>query len=480
MNALAEPVAARAETNHDRSISQFLVDEFVLIDAGKIPDAVLDRTVLCFVDTLGVALAAVGLNVGTGAVAVARKSSVGPCTLWGSDHGASMTDAAFANGMLSHALDFDDTHTAAIMHSSCIVVPTAIAMAQQLGVSPRNMLAAAVVGYEVAGRLGRLAPGPFQDNGFQATAVLGVFASTAVASRLLGLSREQAVNAFGIAGSMAAGIMEYLSNGSDVKQVHAGWSAQSGIRAAQLAAEGVTGPATVFEGRFGVFKSFARLTVDPATALNFKVDTWEVELMGPKPYPACLCVHPLVQAVLDIKARLHESGATIDDLANLHCHVPEWYVNLVFEPREAKMAVATPYEARFSGPYCIARILLDDHLTIASFSADKIHDAQAAKYANLVSYEVEALPEFPEAFPARVIATTTSGAKIESYIRHNLGSPGNPLTTEQYDQKFLQAAGPFLPNGKAESLLAAVKGLRSIDGLQEFSQALHRSTISMI
>jgi len=478
MDTLAEPRKSAAGREDRRTIAQFLVDDFVLLEDSAIPDAVLERTVLCFVDTIGVALAAAGMGVGTAAAAIAVKSPEGPSSVWGSGRGASMTDAAFANGMLSHALDFDDTHTAAIMHSSCMVVPVAVAIGQGLRLSARRILSAAVVGYEVAGRLGRLAPGPFQNNGFQATSVLGAFAATAIAARLLGLDRRQAVHAFGIAGSMASGLMEYLADGSDVKQMHAGWSAQAGIRAAQLAAEGFTGPATIFEGRFGVFRSFTRLSIDPGSALRFRPKTWEVELMGPKPYPACLCVHPLVQAVLDIKARLRGEGMGIDDIADIRCHVPDWYVNLIFEPVAAKAAVASSYEARFSAPYCIGRALLDDRLTLESFAPAKLRDPAIGRVASRVTYEVEDLPEFPEAFPARVVVTTQSGKKLESYIRHNLGSPGNPLAASQYDEKFLAATAPFVPREQARSLLGAIKGLSHRGGEQEFFRTLENLVIS--
>lgn len=474
MDTLTQPAEAATHATDGRSIAEFLTDAFILPDAATVPDAVIDRAVWCFVDTLGVALAAAGMDVGTAASKVVLKTPGGPSTVWGSAQGVSMTDAAFANGMLSHALDFDDTHAAAIMHTSCMVVPTVLAMGQAAGHSGRDVLAAAVAGYEVAARLGRLAPGDFQNNGFQATSVLGVFACAAAAAKLLGLNREQAINALGIAGSMAGGLMEYLANGSDVKQLHAGWSAQGGIRAAQLAAEGFTGPPTVFEGRFGVFRSFTRKTVDTEATIAFSPGAWEVELMGPKPYPACLCVHPLVQAVLDIKRRLLARGGSLEELAGIHCHVPEWYVNLVFEPVASKAMPATTYEARFSGPYCIARALLDDALGLASFTPAKIQDPAAARYAQRVSYEVEALPEFPEAFPARVVATLASGETLESYVRHNLGSPGNPMSPEQYEEKFLSATQEFLKPAEAHALLEAIKGLAGADGMTMLSDRLGR------
>src|SRR5690606_16127420 len=159
MDMLTRPADQAIRKTDGRRIAEFLTDEFIISDSATIPDAVIDRAAWCFVDTLGVALAAAGLDIGTAASRVVLKESAGgPSTVWGSGRGASMTDAAFANGMLSHALDFDDTHAAAIMHTSSMVVPAVLAIAQRTGHSGRDALAAAVVGYEVAGRLGRLAP----------------------------------------------------------------------------------------------------------------------------------------------------------------------------------------------------------------------------------------------------------------------------------------------------------------------------------
>jgi len=472
MNMTIESIATPVERQGSSTIAEYLTDAFVLPDSTTIPDAIIDRANWCFVDTLGVALAAAGLGIGTAASKVVLKAPGGSSTVWGSGKGVSMTDAAFANGMLSHALDFDDTHTAAIMHTSCMVVPVALAIGQATGQSGREVLGAAVTGYEVAGRLGRLGPGDFQYNGFQATGVLGVFACAATAGKLLALDRDQMINAFGIAGSMAGGLMEYLANGSDVKQLHAGWSAQAGIRAAQLAVEGFTGPSTVFEGRFGVFNSFIRKSIDAEAAIRFSPGGWEVELMGPKPYPACLCVHPLVQAVLDIKEQLSRQGGALDDIQNIHCYVPEWYVNLVFEPAASKAIPSTSYEARFSGPYCIARALLDGTVAISSFTTKAIQDHDAAKYASRVTYEVEALPEFPDSFPARVVVKLASGETLESYVHHNLGSPGNPMSPVQYEEKFLTAVRGFLSPNSAQALLAAIRRLAEPDGMKELSNTL--------
>ena len=466
-NPLPRPLAAPA------TLAERLVREFYSIPASDIPDAILARTALCVKDTIGVAIAARTLGVGMAATQVVLEAG-GPAhaTVWGSGKAVSAEDAALANGMVAHALDFDDTHAAAIMHSSSVIVPAALALGESLQAPGREILAALVVGYQFAARLGRLAPGPFQDNGFQATSVLGVFAATIAAARLLRLTPEEAVNALGTAGSMASGLMAYLSDGSDVKQMHPGWSAMSGIRAARLAKAGFRGPSAVFEYKFGVFKSFARVDI---TGKWEAADgaPWEVELMAPKPYPACLCAHAGVQAILKLRAADRISAERAGDIASIHCDVPDWYAGLIFEPAAAKAAPRTAYEARFSGPWTMARTLLDGKLDVWSFGPAKLADPAALALAARCTYTVEALPEFPASFPARVTVTMRDGAKHVEYIAHNLGTPGNPMSAADITAKFLACAVPGLGGGsKAEAISARIDALAHEDGAARLFEAL--------
>lgn len=458
---------------HQRpTISEVLVDRLHQRATVTFPRAVLARTAVCIEDTLAVAFAAASLGVGTAATRLVMSSGKGPSTLWGTGVGTAAGEAALANGMLSHALDYDDLHASAIMHSSAVVVPAAVALAESAGSSGIEMLAATAVGLQVAAVLGRLAPGAFQQNGFQSTAVLGTFAAAAVAARFLGLSSTQAVNAFGIAGSMASGLMEFLADGSDVKQMHAGWAAQSGIRAAQLARCGFTGPKTVFEGRFGVFRSFAQKTVDASALDGLDLEHWEVFDMGAKPYPACLCVHPQVQAVLELRARGEVAPDRLDEITEIRCDVPAFYVPLVYEPAQHKRLVRTPYEARFSAAYCIARAILDGELTIASFAPAKLFDPRAIALAQKVTYCEDALPEFPHSFPARVTVIRRSGVAAAAYIPHNLGSPMNPLSAEQIDAKFLACSVSAIGNQTAGELLISIHRLPEDVGTPPFYASL--------
>ncbi len=462
----------RIDASSPITLASRLIESWYSMEASAIPERVLSRTLLCVKDTMGVAIAARTLGVGTAASqAVLDAGSSGNAVVWGSGKSVSAEDAAFANGTLAHALDFDDTHAAAIMHSSSVIVPTALALGETQRVPGREIVAALVVGYQVAARLGRLAPGPFQDNGFQATSVLGTFAAAAVAARLLKLSPEQALNALGIAGSMASGLMAYLSDGSDVKQMHPGWAALSGIRAARMAKTGFRGPSAVFEYKLGVFRSFARMDISDRWQ-GAGGAPWEVELMAPKPYPACLCVHAPVQAILQLHAAGKISPRSVDDIANIHCDVPNWYIGLVFEPAAAKAAPRTPYEARFSAPWTMARALLDGGIDVWSFTPEKLADPVALALCSRTTCKAEELPEFPAAFPARVTVTMRSGEKHVAYIAHNLGTPGNPMSAEDIDRKFVSCATPGIGATRAGEISGLIDSLTRDDGAACLFQGL--------
>lgn len=450
----ATPVTA------EQSLSERLLAMLLEYPAERIPASARRSVLLCIEDTIGVALAAAAAGTGTAAAKVALKTrGSDEAVVWGSGKGANVTDTALANGMLAHALDFDDTHPAAIMHASSVNIPVALAVGEANRAPASEILAAAALGYEISARLGRLGPGPFQDRGFQSTAVLGVFAATFIASRLMKVDLRTARHAMGIAGSMASGLMEYLADGTDVKQMHPGWAAHSGIRAVQLARAGLTGPATVLEGKFGIFRAYANLDIEPETVMSFDGQRFEVEEMAPKPYPACLCVHPLVQAALELRARSVLRPDAIDAIEEIHCEVPQWYVNLIFEPFAQKIAVRSAYEGRFSAPFCIARAILDGRLGVHSFLPEQLADPKVAMIGRKITYRARAFPEFPQSFPALMRVHLRDGSTHEAFVPHNLGSAKNPLCASGIEAKFRDNVEFAIGSRAADELHAAIFGL---------------------
>jgi 2-methylcitrate dehydratase PrpD len=457
-----------------RTLSERLTDFALGYRTEDIPPDVMRWAALRFVDTVGVGLACASYDLGTAATHVVLDNPApGSSSVWASGGIlARADDAALANGMLSHGMDYDDTHTSTTMHPSTVFVPTALALGEETGASGPDVLAAAVVGYEVAARLGLLSTGKFQMNGFHATSIIGIFGAVAIASRLTGLSTADGANAAGLAGSMASGLMAYLSDGSNAKQLHPGWAAHGAIDAVRLVRYGATGPAAVLEDSKGVFKSFARLDVDVDPVFDGLGEEWVGTRVATKPYPACHCVHAPVDAFRALRDRL---GLNRDDIAGIRRItglVPTWYLHLVCDPLEAKRRPRTVYEARFSLPYSVAVAAIDGQLGLASYEPDRLADSDVLDIASRVDYEVVEYPEFPAAFPGGIRVELADGTVEEEVLHYNVGSVGNPMSEEDIAAKFLGGAGRLGGEQESERLLAALQGLPLAASLREFTAAI--------
>ena len=456
------------------SLADELIDFALTFPAGDIPDGTVEWAALRFVDTVGVGLACASYDLGTAAAHLAAADpATGPASVWASGGlRVRVGDASLANGMLSHGMDYDDTHTTATLHPSCVIVPVALAVGEEMGASGAEVLAAAVVGFEVVARLGLLASGQFQNRGFHPTSVLGVFGAVATVSRLMGVPTAVARNAAGLAGSMASGLMEYLSDGSSAKQVHPGWAAQAAVTAVRLAQHGATGPARVLEGTRGVFRSFAGIDVSGSDVFKTLGADWQGTLVATKPYPACHCVHAPVDAWRALADRLKLSAAEISGISTITGLVPSWYLQLVCDPMPAKRTPRSVYEARFSLPYSIGVAVVDGKLDLSSYDFDRLTDSRVLEVAAKVDYEVLEYQEFPEAFPGGVRVTWPDGRVEEEHVLHNRGSVGNPLSAAEICEKFLDAALRVTSPERAGRLLASLRSLAQAPSLGEYTDAM--------
>ena len=283
------------------TLSQQLVAKLGSLQPAAIPPHVRDAAKLHLLDAIGVGFAAAASGAGAPYLKAAPAlSGNGPATIFGSDEGFTAAAAALANGGMIHGLEYDDTHTASIVHGSSVLAAAALAAAESADASSDALLLAYIKGWEVLVRTGLAAPGRFQAQGFQITSVGGTLAAAIVAADLFDLDEAETTHAIGIALSQSSGVFEFLTNGSTVKSLHAGWAAHGGVTAATLAAAGLTGPATAFEGKFGLFRRFA---ADDAAAARFVASietlgsTWYLPQAAFKFYPCCHYIHPFIEAL---------------------------------------------------------------------------------------------------------------------------------------------------------------------------------------
>jgi 2-methylcitrate dehydratase PrpD len=426
----------------------------------EIPEEVVAAAKLHLLDAIGAGLAALALDEMAAARAAALEIGGGEeATVLGLPRRVGAGAAALANGAMMHALDFDDTHERAIVHSSVVVAATVLAAGEAAGASGEELIAAAVGGYEISARIGLAAPGALHARGFHPTSVCGVFAAAAVAARLRGLSAEATANALGVAGSQASGLMEYLADGSQTKPLHAGWAAQAGIVAASLAAHGASGPGSVLEGRFGLLASHVG-EFDAAALTAGLGERWETTEIAFKAYPSCHAGHAVLDAVTESGLGEEEPTAIEEVVALVAGEVA---VGLVLEPAGRKLAPASAYEAKFSLPYCIGALVARGSLGVDAFSAEAIADERALGLAAKVRYEVAGFDDGNE-FSGGIRARA-GGRLYEATVPRPRGGPANPMEAAEVHAKFRANAGLALGDEGAARLLAV------LDELQRHSAA---------
>ncbi|MFQ5896310.1 MAG: MmgE/PrpD family protein [Nitrospinota bacterium] len=431
-----------------------------------LPGPVAAKAKLLMLDALGIALAASRTPLATAIHAVGSSLGAGgACTAVGSRVRLPAPNAALVNGALIHALDFDDTHSPSLMHVSAPVVPAALAGAEEGGRSGREALAAMVAGVEAMVRVGLAAPDAFHARGFHPTAIGGTLGAALAYGKTRGLGAERLAWALGIAGSQAAGLMEFLSDGSPVKVFHPGWAAHGGMVAALLAERGVRGPATVLEGRFGLLRSHLGEGNFNASALVAGLgERWETLEVSFKPYPCGHVIHPFLDAALTLR-REGGFGPEGEGVEEVTCFAPPGAVRLVGEPAERKRAPQSDYEGKFSLPYSIACILARGRCGVDEYSEEAIRDPAILSLAARVRVVPGEFPEYPRSFPGRVRIRLKDGRTLEREEKHNRGSPAHPLTGEEVETKFLDNARRSVDGERVRQIGEAVLRLEGEPGV---------------
>src|SRR5262250_1087070 len=362
MNAPAQPDAAMPSVA--RRYARFLLGSSL----RDLPSRVVERASLLALDALGSCLASSRQDFGRAVLETAeRLGGHDESTLIGRKAKVGAASAVLANATLAHGLDFDDTREDAIVHTGSVAVTTALAVGEAVGASGRAVLEAVIVGVEVMCRVGLAVPGRFHARHYHPTSLTGSFAAAAVAGRLYGLTEDQLVHAFGICGSQAGGIIEYLADGSWTKRLHPGWAAHAGLTAVLLARAGFTGPETVFEGEHGFYAAFAGgHDHDRLEALLESLGrTWELAALTFKPYPCGSIAHPYMDCALRLRERHALDPARI---AEVRCRTAAGPIPRLWEPLAAKQRPRNGYAAKLSLPYLLASILVNGRATLADFT----------------------------------------------------------------------------------------------------------------
>jgi 2-methylcitrate dehydratase PrpD len=436
-----------------------------------IPEAVERSVRQRIADTVGVSIAAQGLDTSIAAIAhVLDQGGREEAHVIGQPVRVPAGQAAFANGVLAHSLDYDDTHLPSVLHPSASVVPAALAVAEAAGCGGEMLSAGIAAGLEICVRLGMAGFDPntrnsvFFEYGQHATSICGAIGAAAAAAVLLGLDDAGVAHAMGIAVSFAGGVIEGNRTGGTVKRTHCGWAAHGGVTAAQLAARGFTGPPTALEGRFGFFEAFLKGRYDSRWLVEGLGEEWEVPGIFFKPYPANHFTH----AGIDAAIRMRDAGLSPDDIESVELGIASHTVRSIGEPLAVKQRPTTGYQAQFSGPYTVVAALMGGGglgLGLDDFDDALVNDPVRRELMARVTVVPDPVCDeiFPYQFPAILRVRTKDGRFLEEQVLTSRGGPERPLSDEELRQKLEDNARGFVTSAGLARLGSIFEDPSSID-----------------
>jgi len=420
----------------ETSVAEMLAQRIAAVRPGLLPVATTRKCEDLLIDVVGLCVTA--RNQDYIESALAGCDDDGSCTAIGHTRTLTAAGAAFVNGTAAHGEDFDDTFEGGPVHAGAVVVPAVLAACERHNPDGRMALTGIAVGTEVLCRLSLVVPKAVHKAGFHPTAIFGAMGAAAGAGAAMGLNPKQIVDALGIAGSMAGGIIEYLAEGAWTKRLHAGWAAQSGIRAALLARGGFVGPRTVFEGVHGLFHGFAHTTRGDYDALTGDFGArWVTDTLAFKPYPCGTMAQPYI----DCARRLAARGIEAEDVVEIVCEVAEGTVHRLWEPLADKQRPPNGYAAKFAVPYLLAAGFIHGGVGLGAFTESAIADRRVLTLAAKVKYVIDPQNPYPNNYTGHLRATLKDGSVIEERQPYLRGGAQEPLTRQDVIDKFLLNAG---------------------------------------
>jgi 2-methylcitrate dehydratase PrpD len=435
-----------------------------------VPTAAIRAAKWSLLDALGVMLGASGLEAACQPFSqLAREVSgaAGPCLLIGTNWQASAPLAAFANGALAHALDYEDAYDGAPLHPNAALIPAALAMSQHLGrVHGADLLIALVLGADLTCRLGLALEASPEDWGWYPPPLLNTLGAATAAGRLASLNAAQMIDAWSLSLCQAAISNEFKRTAdSTLRAVREAFPAQAGWMGAALARGGARGFDLPLEGESGFFRLYAANRYSRERLVRDAGIVFEGAHVSYKPWPSCRGTHAYVEAAL----AWYRDGVRAEDIAQIQM-LGGVAQQMLGEPIERKRAPLTAIDAKFSAPFCVATALVQGELTLDSFSAAALSDRRVLGLASTASLSLDT--QSPAG--ADLVAGTTTlrlrdGRTLQRQVVHPLGSPLQPLSEAQLIAKFRDCAAHArrpLRQQAQQQLIESVLQLESLSDLQ--------------
>jgi 2-methylcitrate dehydratase PrpD len=457
--------AVSERTVSEQTVSERLAAWVADIDYGDLPADVTGLAKRLILDQLGLQLRGATLpNVQPVRAVASALADGGEATVTGSSKLASAPRAAWVNGTLGHSAEYDDAHMSA-WHTSSAVVPAALAVAEQERRSGAELIAAVVAGVQAMGVLGSVAGNGMLAGGWHGSKVLGVFGAAAAAGRMLGLDAAQLTNAFGVAASDAGGTMEYDRSGGEVKRLHAGSAARTGVEAALLARLGFTGPATIFEGSRGIFAMFGGVAEGAAPAEE-EWDRWQILGTMFRFYPAIAATHPPLDALRQLRERHPIDPA---EVATITVGLPAWAVGhgaAIVRPTDA-------ISAQFSLGFGLGlQLVTGANRAQDYFDPGRWNDPEILRIAEAVVPVAMTIPDGDPNLSARVEVELRDGRRLDAYQAGFHGHTVWPATDADIEHKFKANLDAITSEATAQAIIDTVAALEHAPSVLDLTALL--------
>jgi len=453
-----------------------LAKHIVATNYDDIPANVADITKRSFLDGLATILAGGGLGEGCKQfvnIAIAggdREES----TIIGFNAKVPACMAAFANGSMAHAIDFEDTHDLANVHPNAATIPAALAVAESVGnVSGKEFMTALALGSDIVCRLGLALKEDPLKYGWYMPPILGAFGAATAAAKLMKLSQEQIVGAFSFTLCQATCSAELThSTRSIVRAIRDAFSAKAGVLSAQLALRGITGFEHPIEGKAGLFRLYARQDYDLSVLTNGLGKIFEGANVSFKPWPSCRGTHSFVEATLQI-IEMHDLNA--DDIEEIRLTISSAPIDRVLcEPLERKQSPTTAIDAKFSLPFVLAVAVVHRGVTLNHFMPQGLRDPTVLEAARKVSYDVDSKLEANQGFIGMRVGHKVISSKIPEFA---YGHPTKPMSWEALVAKFIDCAAHSakqIPKGDLGKLIELILHLEDVNSMEEVVLSIHK------
>lgn len=382
---------------------------------------------------------------------------------WGQGYRTSLPNALLVNGMLSHDLELDDVHTGSKSHVGAVVIPAAWTIADAIGADGRAFLEAVVVGYEIMGRVGMgMDVASNRKRGWHATGVIGTFGAAAAAAKLLDLTDEETVSAFGMAGTQSSGLWAFLAEGATCKKLHPARAVTNGVSACLLAKSGMTGPAHILDAGDGGLYPAVSDSFDMSRLTAGLGRGYEITRVDKKPYPCCRTTHHAIDAALRLR---EEQNIRPESIASV---LVETYDVGVLQCGFEKYP-ESPVEAKFSIQFTCAAAFVRGRVSLGEFCREVLDDPLVRRIAGATKVVSDPLftRRYPERWGSRMTVTLKDGQKLVCQVDDMSGSVAVPLSPKQERDKFLGLAASSMDQKRAGALLDAVMRVETLERLPD-------------